>query len=114
MSEIYVRPFDPAAADKPVSGDGFQVSKGGGDGAHWRADGKELFYMAPDGSVVAVDVTTSPVFQARASTPLFKIPPGWQYWDVSADGQQFLIPVPVTTAPIPYKVVLNWTSTLKR
>ena len=115
-SEIYVRPFDHAAlaADKPASGDGFQVSKGGGDGAHWAADSKELFYLAPDGSVMAVDVTTSPVFQAGVPTALFKIRPGWQYWDVSADGKRFLIPVPVTTAPVPYKVVLNWPSTLKR
>jgi Tol biopolymer transport system component len=46
--EVYVQPFSPedAAAGKPVAGK-WQVSTAGGAQPRWRADGKELFYVAP-------------------------------------------------------------------
>jgi hypothetical protein len=46
---------------------------------------------------------------------LFKGPAGVNYWEVAADGQRFLIPVPggeISRAP--YEAILNWTSTLNR
>jgi hypothetical protein len=46
---------------------------------------------------------------------LFKIAPEVSYFDISPDGERFLISVPTgkgVTAP-PYKVVLNWTASLK-
>jgi len=52
---------------------------------------------------------------------LFKVPPGVVFWDVANNGKSFLIPVAEGTAPAvsaatpaPYKVVLNWTATLKK
>ena len=47
--EIYVTSF-PEAHGK------WQVSNGGGDQPRWRGDGKELFYLAPDGKTCAVPV----------------------------------------------------------
>jgi len=119
-TEIYVRPFNPSAAPgAPLSvGGQVMISKGGATfgGAIWRADGKELFYLAADGTVMAVAVTTEPTFSVSGPPKaLFKVPQGILFFDVSRDGERFLMPVPEgagTSAP-PYKVVLNWTSTLK-
>jgi serine/threonine protein kinase len=118
--ELYVRPFDGnAAPGAPLSAGGkIMVSKGGANrgGAVWRPDGNELFYLAPDGSLMSVKVNAQPTFSpAGPPEVLFKIAPEIGYFDVSADGERFLIPVPTgkgVTAP-PYKVVLNWTATLK-
>jgi hypothetical protein len=65
---------------------------------------------------MSVAVETQPTFRVGGPPQaLFKTAGGVLFFDVSRDGQRFLIPVPEgagTTAP-PYKVVLNWTSTLK-
>jgi protease II len=95
------------------------VSKGGGGqgGAVWRADSKELFYISKDGKLMSVDVTTSPIFTPTgAPKSLFKVPDGVLFFDVSRDGQWFLMPVPsaVAASAPPHKVILNWTSTLKK
>ena len=41
----------------------------------WRADGKELFYLAPDGRVMAVELITTLAFHASAPVILFESPP---------------------------------------
>src|ERR1700683_25093 len=94
--EAYVRAFDPAfvpGSGNPSPGGENIVSKDGGASPHWRGDGREIFYLAPDGSVMAVDITTSPEFKAGVPKRLFKVPPGVIYWDVANDGKSFLIPV---------------------
>ena len=48
-SEIYLQPF-------PGPGERVTVSSGGGLQAKWRADGKELFYLSPEGTMMSVDV----------------------------------------------------------
>jgi Tol biopolymer transport system component len=120
--EIYVRPFNQdAAPGTPLSTGGrVMVSKGGATvvGAVWRADGKELFYVARDGTLMSVNVETEPTFKVAGSPQaLFKMPTNnaTAFFDVSRDGQRFLVPVPLTggSGPPPFKVVLNWTSTLK-
>jgi Tol biopolymer transport system component len=117
--EIYVRPFDPANPSAPP-GAKWMVSKGGGDGAHWRGDGKEIFYLGPGGNMTAVDVTTStaggtPVFQSGVPKVLFKEPSPVPFWDVTADGKKFLLQAPVRDAvSAAFKVVLNWEAGLKK
>ena len=44
-SEIYVAPF-------PGPGSSWKVSTAGGTEPRWRRDGKELFYLAPDGKLM--------------------------------------------------------------
>jgi eukaryotic-like serine/threonine-protein kinase len=111
--EAYVRPFDPASGK---AGEGqFMISKDGGASPKWRGDGKEMFYLASDGTIMSAEITTTPVFKAGTPKRLFKGPPGLVYWDTTADGKRFLIPVAQNAnAPAPYRVVLNWTSTLKK
>jgi hypothetical protein len=119
-AEIYVRPFDPdAAPGTPLSvGGRVMVSKGGATpvGAIWRADGRELFYVSSEGTLMAVPVSTEPTFSVSGPPqPLFRLPSTLVFFDVSSDGQRFLLPVPEgagATIP-PYRVILNWTSTLK-
>ena len=121
-NEIYVRPFDPSSATgsssaggTPVAGK-WMVSKGGGDNPLWRRDGKELFYLSPDGMAMAVDVSTSGVFQAGVPKALFKVPPGVLFWAVSSDGKRFLMPAPsgANASSPPFTVVLNWQAGLKK
>jgi len=124
--EIYVRPFDAAAAIRSSSSSAggtdaagkWMVSKDGGIQPRWRRDGKELFYFSPDGTLMAVEVSTSGVFQAGIPKPLFKTPGVANYqWDVSADGKRFLMPVPsaAATATQPsFTVVLNWQAGLRK
>jgi hypothetical protein len=115
QAEVSVGPFDPSARGSATAGPKWQISTSGGDGAHWRADGKELVYMGADHSIMSVDVTTSPVFQAVVPKALFRSASVLQFWEATADAQHFLIPAPAgANAASPYKVVLNRTALLSR
>ena len=84
-----------------------QISTDGGiGGIVWRKDGKELFYLSqpPRQTVMAVDVTTSPAFEARTPRPLFEIPtpivaPAQLSTVSSPDGQRFVFAVTVPSRP---------------
>ena len=111
--EAYVRPFDPQTGTSP--GGQWMISKGGGVSPHWRYDGKEMFYVAPDGGMMSVEIDMKNGFQPGVPKQLFKMPGEIRFWDVTRDGQKFLIPVPVAAADsAPYNVIVNWTSTLKK
>jgi eukaryotic-like serine/threonine-protein kinase len=94
-NEISVRPFDAATG---TAGEPIVVTSGGGRTPLWRGDGKELFYIAPDGTATALEVNAGTAFHAGVSKPLFKVPSGLLFWDVSpnisGDGTRFLVPVP--------------------
>jgi Tol biopolymer transport system component len=117
--ELYVRGFNAGAAEgEPLtSGGRVMVSKGGvkTGGAVWRRDGRELYYLSPDNSLIAVEVELEPTFRPTGPPrSLFKVAAGVAYFDIAPDGEQFLVSVPVgagVSAP-PYRVVLNWTTTL--
>jgi hypothetical protein len=102
-----------------VSGEKWQVSTGGGAQPHWRRDGKELFYISADQKLMAVAVKLDGSFEIGASTPLFQTQVSGfnnsNRYDVTADGQRFLVNSPVETGKeTPFNVILNWTSTLKK
>jgi eukaryotic-like serine/threonine-protein kinase len=90
-NEISVRPFDPATGS---AGNPVVVTSGGGRTPLWRGDGKEIFYITPDGTATALEVKAGGAFQAGAPKPLFQVPSGVLFWDVSPDGTRFLMPVP--------------------
>ena len=124
--EIYVRPFDPSSpTGTPAGGGKWQVSTEGGESPRWNGNGKELFYMAPDGTVMSVEVSGGQTtFQSGIPKPLFKPkaltpqPSDYFYWDASSDGKKFILdvsPRAKTAAPPPrLTVVLNWPSLLKK
>jgi Tol biopolymer transport system component len=109
--EVYVRSFPEATGRR-------QISVNGGQAPRWAGDGKELFFIEKDNSVVAVAVSSSERFEAGVPQRLFTtdMRNGAEGW-FSVDGQRFLIiptpPGPVPAAP-PLTVVLDWTSLLKR
>jgi Tol biopolymer transport system component len=113
--EIYVSPF-PGANGK------WQVSSAGGQEPRWRQDGKELFYLSADGKMMAVGVKTGASFEADSPVVLFQThrrqPVSAQdvfSYDVSGDGQRFLILTKVDEANVaPLAITLNWASELER
>ena len=85
--------------------------------AGWRV-GTEMFYLAPDNKLMAAAVNgRGASFEAGVVKPLFqtrRAGPRSQY-DVTADGQRFLInTAPEQAASAPITVVVNWTAGLKR
>ena len=116
--QIYVQPFDASNPASSGAGGLRQISKDGGSFVRWRRDGKELFYVAPDGTIMSVDVNgTGAAFQSQTPKPLFKSLLGLDSWDVSADGKKFLIAAEPSAGaaapPSSYEVVLNWPQMLK-
>jgi dipeptidyl aminopeptidase/acylaminoacyl peptidase len=114
--EAYVQSFpDPGAAPK------ITISTGGGAQPRWSRDGRELFYLRADGTLMSVAVRTAPTFSLGASAPLFKtslpviINPYRMDYLPSDDGKRFLMKVPaVQTGPPSITVVLNWPALLAR
>ncbi len=106
-SEVYVREFQG-------SGRSWRVSINGGSLPRWRRDGKELFYFSGE-KLMAVDVKAGgSSFEPGVPKLLFE-KNGTRNYDVSGDGQRFLVAVPVEeSSSEPITVVLNWTADLKR
>ena len=113
--EVYVDSF-------PTGGHRQQVSVGGGMQPRWKRNGGELFYLAPDQTLMAVPVTTGPArFDHGRATALFRtrlVPTGSQIpwptmYDVTADGQRFLLNGPPADPGPPITVVLNWLAGVK-
>ena len=98
------------------------VSSAGGQEPRWRQDGKELFYVSAEGKMMAVEVTTGATFEASAPVALFQThrrsPVSAQdvfSYDVSGDGQRFLILTKVDEAnAAPLSLLLNWASEMER
>ena len=106
--EIYVVSF-PDGKRK------IQVSNGGGSEPLWRTGGKEIFYRRPDGWLMAVAVETRPDLKVGTPRPLFELPSGSREFDVTSDGQRFLVNVPaVESNALPLSLILNWTAGLKK
>jgi Tol biopolymer transport system component/predicted Ser/Thr protein kinase len=103
--EIYVCGF-------PDRSNRRQISTGGGARPRWRADGRELFYGARGGKLIAVEVGANGEFGAPRE--LFQVR-GARDYAVAPDGQKFLVDVGLEDpATAPATVVLNWTADLKR
>ena len=93
-----------------------RVSLTGGQTPRWRRDGTELFYMAPNGGVMSVKITLAPVLQVAPARQLFVVADRAvsDIYDVSPDGQQFLVNTATERDRTPITVVLNWTSALRQ
>jgi Tol biopolymer transport system component len=122
-TEVYVRPFPEVNKGK------WQISTGGGNSPLWSPDGRELFYLSEDKSVMAVAVETRPSLSFGTPKILFKntnlgltVTSGHP-WDIHPDGKRFLMmkrhaPTGAETAAAAARprinIVLNWLEELKQ
>jgi serine/threonine protein kinase/Tol biopolymer transport system component len=110
--EVYVRPF-------PGPGGKWQISTESGDYPCWRRDGKQLFYITEKNMLMAVDVNgTGSSFEAGRPRPLFQmmnpIPASTiSPYDVTADGQRFIIITGDAGQTSTINVAVNWDAELQ-
>ena len=111
--EVFVRAFP--------EGGKWQVSSKGGHQARWSRDGKEIFYVENQDTLISVPVTTTGAFSAGAASSLFRNPGlvnpnGFYMYDVAPDGKRFLITEPVEgekTKPQAIHLIQNWPGMLR-
>ena len=109
--EVYLRAFPSGTAQR-------QVSINGGVNPVWRKDGRELFFVAPDRTLMAATISGNQVLEVKK---LFSLPSPraadghWHQYTVSGDGSRILaiVPEPETTVRT-ISVIVNWPSRLKQ
>jgi Tol biopolymer transport system component len=99
-NEVYAQPF-------PGPGAKMQISVGGGSGLRWPRQGRELFYVAPDNELMAVEVSEQGS-TLMVSTPrrVLSLLPEDEYIP-SPDGQRFVVNR-IVSPPPPISIILNW------
>ena len=98
-----------------IGGENFPISIAGGTQPRWRADEKELFYLALDGKLMAVSLNVGAGLEHAAPSPLFELSQinesaaiGFDYI-ADADGQRFLVRTPGKAPKSnPVTVTTNW------
>jgi Tol biopolymer transport system component len=110
--EVYVQSFPPGGAK-------WQVSPNGGLHPRWRADGKELFYVAGNQKLTAVMVDLTTQFSVTRRQELFELSIRNLFtvrspFVVSSDGQRFLFEDVKSDVVPPVHLVLNWANGLRR
>jgi Tol biopolymer transport system component len=112
-TQIYVRPFPAAPGQAP-----YQISSNGGVQPMWRDDGTELFFLAPDGALMAASISTEKGFEFGSPKALF--PTGVVFtgnrrlYAVAKGGKRFLLVVPEQRfSSSPINVVVNWLERLR-
>jgi len=110
-NQVYIAPF-------PGPGGKWQASRAGGSEPRWRGDGKELFFLAPDNKLMAVDVNAKEsILEIGNAQPLFEVHPNTApgtHYDVTGDGKRFLVASAGEGSSAPITLVVNWTAELKR
>jgi len=112
LDEVYVGTF-------PMLGGRWQVSLNGGSFPSWSRDGKELYFIAADGKMMAVEIRGGPKFDRGVPKALFDSPLGlgtgdYGAYDVSKDGRFLMSLSASQSATVPMTVVVNWPAALKR
>ncbi len=110
--QVYVRSF-PGGEVRA------QISTGGGAQPQWRRDGRELFYLAPDNTLMAVGIQTAGRIGATTPQALFtaNVEQGKtirNQYSASAAGQHFLILSAINPGASPIVAVLNWRSLIRK
>ena len=119
-TELYLQAFESGETPALV-GERHLVSREGALVLRWRNDGKELVYLAGDGQLYAVPIALSPKLKIGTPAALFAIglearaaihaPTGF---DISADGQSFLIPAVTAAERSEILVINNWEEMMRR
>ena len=113
--EVYMQGFAPDKVPANAVGK-WTISTAGGDKPRWKADGKELYYIALDRKMMAVPVKLAPTFEPGIAKPLFETNvTAFNPYDVSPDGRFLMNTVAASAAPpsSPVTIVLNWQAGLK-
>ena len=99
----------------------WQISSSGANQPVWRRDGKELFYWTPDNDLISVPIALKAgMVEVGAAHSLFRFNSPLNIfglaspYDVSADGQRFVLITTPRRAPQPVTLVANWLADLKR
>ena len=104
VPEVYVTSF-------PAPGQAWRISADGGTQARWRRDGKEIFYASPDRELMSAAVTLDrDSVKVDRIEPLFtmRYPYGaYHAFDVSRDGQRFLVNTAIGSAGAPQQARLR-------
>ena len=110
-SEIYVQGFPERRGKWPVSAEG-------GRAPAWRADGKELYWFGPDGTLTAASVELQAAgVRVLRTEALFRLPTEdlFSFFQPSRDGRRFLVYEPEGALQNrPMVVVENWAARLGR
>jgi eukaryotic-like serine/threonine-protein kinase len=108
--EIYVDSF-------PEPHHKVRISTGGGQHAQWAPNGRELFYVSPDLRLMAVALkVTADSVEPSAPHELFELPivdNGYSPFEVSPDGQRFLVRAAAEQSSQPLTMIVNWPALLK-
>jgi Tol biopolymer transport system component len=105
--EVYIEPVPPAAGET-------RVSINGGGAPRWRGDGKEIFFVTPDGNLMSVDIKLGDTVSVGIPHKLFHFDSrnGTEVaangYDVAKNGQRFLIVSASEETNSPITVVVNW------
>ena len=106
-TEIYVARTEGGGAKR-------RLSPAGGRQPRWRRDGRELFYVAPDSTVIAIPVTPGPTLETGPPVALFRVETDVVNYDISPDGSRFLVSTRRERFPqSPLRVLVNWDAALK-
>ena len=108
--EVYVQAMPPGTGR-------WQISTSGGVQPLWRGDSREMYYLAADGRIMALDVDLK--------TPSFGVPKALfqsavigdsttEHVSVTTDGQRFLMQDSASAARAGFTVVLNWLADLRK
>jgi len=115
-SEVFVERFHGIDS---TSSRHWLISRGGGH-PRWRMDGQELYYITPAGRMMVVPVhpSSGETFDFDAPRALFQsrpLPRKWNLYDVTPDGQRFLLNLPLELANSnTLSIVTNWAEKLKQ
>jgi Tol biopolymer transport system component len=107
-NEVYVR----SMADPSIQ---VQVSTNGGERPRWRRDGREVYFVSGPAVIMAATLSALPDLHADPPHALFTLNGAFGDYDVSPDGQRFLVTVPPREHAEPTAVaVLDWTEGLRK
>ena len=93
------------------------ASLNGGAQAQWRGDSRELYYLASDNALMAVEVQVGDGLVLGVPQRLFPVPVSgsmveWRnHYSPSEDGKRFLVRT-VASVPPPLRLVANWPALL--
>jgi len=104
-SEVYLQPFErPGAA--------VQVSRNGGAGPLWARDGRTLYYQA-ERTIYQAVVHMEGAVATDSPAPVVTLDREIESFDVTPDGQRFLVLRQAPPGFLPVQVIVNWRAKLK-